>query len=406
MIFFVFSLFIYNAEIEGFTRNSVYESDFSLSLGNRGKWLFSEIEGGFGFDYADSDIDFGFSDVFIKAGANRYVRVFDVSVFGICHRPGRVKDGIIRNFSVRQPGFGFGIGLGAQVSLFAIDADLDFISHSTDPVTKHFILDSEIKFHPDTLTFGIDLLMERFTMIGQEPVTSIYLKPKVIFAGWKNFALNVGLSFLVSGGIGETSDNLELERAGVNIGDYGLPGWKICCGIASTHFRRKSRKYFPLRIFLVDEEGNPATGLLSLADSGSFRINDGEIEFNLSEGIYPLSVYSENSLPSDTVVVLKKATDIMLSLHEKKEFYIVEGVVKDGETGVPVSADILFENSSTTVVQSDPGTGYYRIYIIPGDYIVKVTCRDYYPSTSLLEVVNEKIKEINFELYPIKERKK
>ncbi len=406
MIFFVFSLFIYNAEIEAFTRNSVYENDFSVSLGNRGKWLFSEIEGGFAFDYAYSDIDFGLSDVFVRAGANRYVRMFDVSLFGICHRPGRVRDGIVRNFSVSQPGFGFGIGLGAKVFLFSVDTDLEFISHSTDPVTKHFLFDSEIKFNPDTVTFGIDFMMERFTMVGQEPVNSIYLKPKVIFAGWKNFALNVGLSFLVSSRIDKTFDNRYLEEAGVDMGDYGLPGWKICCGITSTHFRRKSRKFFPLRIFLVDEEGNPAEGLLSLADSGSFRISDGEIEFNLSEGIYSLSVYSENFLPTDTIVVLKEATDIMLRLREKKEFHIVEGIVRDAETGDPINADILFENSSTTVVQSNPETGYYRIYVVPGDYITKVTCEGYYPYTSLVEVGIKRTIEINFELLPIRDRKK
>lgn len=406
MIFFLFSLFIYNAEIEAFTRSSIYESDLSLSLGNRGKWLFSEIEGGFALDYADSDMDFGLSDVFLRAGANRYVRMFDISVFGICHRPGRVRDGIVRNFSIRQPGFGFGIGLGAQVSLLSIDADLDFISHSTDPVTKHFLFDSEIKFNPDTLTFGIDLIVDRFTMLGQTPFNSVYLKPKVIFAGWKNFALSVGLSFLVSSRVNETSDNRDLEEVGVNMGDYGLPGWKICCGITSTHFRRKSRKLFPLRIFLVDEKGNPASGLLSLADSGSFNISDGEIEFNLSEGIYSLSVYSENFLPADTVIVLKRATDIMLSLHEKKEFYIVEGLVKDAETQNPISADILFENESSTVVQSNPETGYYRIYVVPGDYITKVTCKGYYPYTSLIEVGTERTIKIDFELLPIKNRNK
>jgi hypothetical protein len=406
MIFFIVSLFIYNAEIEAFTRDSLHESNLSLSIGNRGKWLFSEIEGGFALDYADSDIDFGLSDVFLRAGANRYVRIFDVSIFGICHRPGRVREGIIRNFSIRQPGFGFGIGLGAKVSLFAIDADLDFISHSTNPVTKHFLFDSEIKFNPDTLTFGMDFIIERFTMLGQDPFNSIYLKPKVIFAGWENFALSFGLSFLISNRIDETSDNQSLKEIGVNMGDYGLPGWKICCGITSTHFRRKSRRLFPLRIFLVDEEGNPASGLLSLADSGSFRISEGEIEFNLSEGIYPLSVYAENFLPTDTVIVLKQATDIMLSLHEKKEFYIVEGIVKDAETGEPIDADILFENEGTTVVQSDPETGHYRIYVIPGDYVTKVTSKGYYPYTSLIEVETERTIKTDFELLPIKGRSK
>jgi hypothetical protein len=406
MILFALSLFIYDAEIEGFTRNSIYKSDFSLSLGNRGKWLFSEIEGGFAVDYAYSDFDFGLSDMFLRAGANRYVEMCDVSIFGIYHRPGRVRDGIARNFSIRQPGFGFGVGLGAKIFWLSFDTDFEFVSHSTDPLTEHFLLDSEIKFNPDTVTFGIDCVIERFTMSGQVPVTSIYLKPKVIFSGWDNFALNVGLSFLVSSGVNRTYDNIYLEEAGVNMGNYGLPSWKICCGITSTHFRRKNRDLLPLRIFLVDEEGNPVSGLISLADSGSFRVDEGEIEFDLSAGIYPFSVYSENFLPTDTVVVLKQATDIMLGLREKKEFYTVEGVVKDAETGEYLIADILFKNSSTSVVQSDPETGHYKIYTVPGDYIVQVSSEGYYPYTSLVEVEKRKLSEINFELLPIKDKKK
>jgi len=402
MIFFFFSLFIYNAEIEAFKRSSVYTNDLSVSLGNRGKWLFSEIEGGILFDYTSGGGDFGLSDVFLRAGANRFVGMFDVSLFGIYHHQGRVREGTVRNFSIRHPGFGFGMGLGAKIFWFSVDTDFGFISHSSNPVTEHFLFDSEVKFNPDTVTFGIDYIVDRFTMVGQEPITSVYLKPKVIFSGWKNFALSFGVAFLVSGRTNITSTNLRLEEAGVNLGDYGIPGWKICCGITSTDFRRKSRILFPLRIFLVDEEGNPASGLLSLADSGSFQITDGEIKFDLSEGIYPLSVYAENSLPSDTVIVLKEGTDILLELREKKEFYIIEGVVNDTKTNKPLDAEILIENSSSTAVQSDPETGYYRIYLIPGDYIIKVTSMGYYPYTSLLEVENEKLTELDFKLLPIR----
>ncbi len=402
MIFFFFSLFIYNTEIEAFKSSSVYTNDFSISVGNRGKWLFSEIEGGILFDYTSQGGDFGFSDVFLRGGANRFVGMVDISLFGIYHHPGRVREGAVRNFSIRQPGFGFGMGLGAKIFWFSVDTDFGFISHSSSPVIKHFLFDSEVKFNPDTVTFGIDCIVDRFTMVSQAPITSVYLKPKVIFSGWKNFALSFGMAFLVSGRTDITPTNFYLEEAGVNLGNYGIPSWKICCGITSTDFRRKSRILFPLRIFLVDEEGNPASGLLSLADSGSFRITDGEIKFDLSEGIYPLSVYAENSLPSDTVIVLKEGTDILLELREKKEFYIIEGVVNDAKTNKPLDAEILIENSSRTAVQSDPETGYYRIYLIPGDYIIRVTSKDYYPYTSLLEVKSEKLTELDFKLLPIR----
>ncbi len=406
MIFFLFSLFIYNAEIETFVHNSIYTNNLSLSLGNRGKWLFSEIEGGICYDYTSPNSDFGFSDLFVKGGANRFVRLFDISIFGIYHRPGRIKEGLIRNFSLRQPGFGFGMGLGTKLFLFSIDTDFEFIVHSSDPATKQYLLDTEIKFNPDTLTFGIDCFVERFTMIGQRPVNSVYLKPKVIFSGWKNFALNFGVGFLVSGGTNRTEDNLYLEQAGVKLGEYGIPKWKVYCGITSTHFRRKTRNLFPLRIFLVDEKDNPTSGLLSLADSGSFQVNDGEIKFDLSEGIYPISVYSENSIPSDTVVVLKEATDILLRLHEKREYYVLKGTVKDAETKNPIDAEIIVENSNRTAVQSDPETGYYRIYLVPGDYIIKVTSKGYFPYTSLIEIKDKKIAERDFKLLPVRDKKK
>lgn len=401
MIFLFFSLILYDAEFETFERNSIYINDLNLCLENRGKWLFSRIEGGVGFDYNSPGSDLGFSDVFIKGGANRYVGSFDVRLFPIFHYPGRRREGEVRNFSIKRPGFGFGMGLGTKIFWFSVDTDFEFISHSSDPVTKHYLFESKIEFNPDTLTFGLDFVMERFTMIGQTPFTSVYIKPKVIFSGWNDIALNFGVSFLVFGRTEETLRNILLREAGVNTGYYGNPPWKICLGISSAKFSRKARELFNLRILLIDEEGNPASGLLSLADSGSFQISKGEIKFDLPRGIYPISVYADNCLPSDTVILLNEKTDILLQLREKKEFCIVEGEILDAETEKPLNAEISIENSSSLSVRSDPETGSYRVYLVPGDYIVRVISKGYYPYTSLIEVKSGKFKEFNFKLLPI-----
>jgi hypothetical protein len=401
MIFLFFSLIVYDAEFKTFTRNSIYINDLDLCLEDRGKWLFSRIEGGFGFDYSSPGIDLGFSDVFVKGGANRYVGAFDVRLFPIFHYHGRCREGEERSFSIKQPGFGFGAGLGAKILWFSVDTDFEFIAHSSDPVTKHYLFESKIEFNPDTVTFGIDCEMEKFTMIGQTPFTSVYIKPKVIFSGWNNIDLNFGVSFLVFGRTDETFDNLLLREAGVNTGYYGNPPWKICLGVSSSKFSRKIRELFNLRILLIDEEGNPASGLLSLADLGSFQIDKGEIRFDLPRGIYPLSVYADNCLPSDTVILLNEKTDILLQLREKKEFCTIEGEILDAETEKPLDAEISIENSSNVVVRSDPENGRYRVYLVPGDYIIKVISKGYYPYTSLVEVKLGKITEYDFKLLPV-----
>ncbi|MBN1694547.1 carboxypeptidase regulatory-like domain-containing protein [candidate division WOR-3 bacterium] len=406
MIFLFFSLFIYDVDFQAYKRYSVYINDLNLSVGNRGKWLFSELEGGIGLDYTSSGFDIGFSDLFIRAGANRYVRMFNVSLFPVLHRPGRCKEGEVRDFSIRQPGFGFGARLGTEILWFSIDSDFEYIEHLSNPSTEHFLFDSEIKFNPDTLTFALDFELERFVMIGQDPISSIYIKPKIILSRWRNFSLNFGFSFRISGKTDKTSDNIGLTELGVNAGYYGSPSWKICFGISSADFHRKTRKLFPFRIFLVDEEGNPASGLLSLADSGSFQIGDGEIKFDLLPGIYPLSVFSEDCLPIDTVIVLKEETDVLLQIHKKPDFNIVQGKVVDVVSGKPLYAEIFIENSINSETNSDPVTGVYRAYLTSGDYIIRVTSRGYYPSTSLIEVKPGKVSELNFELFPVKKEKK
>jgi hypothetical protein len=406
MIFLLFSLFIYDAEFQAFKRYSVYISDFNLLVGNRGKWLFSEVEGGIGFDYTTSGVDFGFSDVFIRIGVSRYVRVFDLSLYPVLHRPGRCKEGQVRNFSIRQPGFGFGTRLETRIFWFSIDTDFEYIEHLSKPAAEYFLFDSEVKFNPDTLTFAFDFSLERFTMIGQSPITSFYIKPKVILSRWEDFAINFGFSFRVSGRVDRTSTNVELAELGVNTGHYGSPSWEVFFGISSSDLHRKDKELFPLRILLVDEEGNSASGLLSLADSGSFQINEGQIKFDLPEGIYPLSVFAEDCFPSDTVIVLKSETDVLLQLRRKPDYNIVKGEVLDVETLEPLDAKILIENSINSEVSSDPETGNYRIYLPSGDYIIRVTSKGYYPYTSLIEVKPGKVTELDFKLFPLKKGKK
>jgi hypothetical protein len=405
MIFLLLSLFVYDAEIQAFISKSLYNGDLDILLGNRGKWIFSEIEGGIGLDYTSSGLDFGFTDSYIRIGVNRNVGMFDVSLFPILHRPGRCKEGEARYFSIRQPGFGYGMRLRTKIFWFLVDTDFEYVEHFSDPSTRHFLFNSEVQFNPDTLTFGCDFEIERFEMFGQSSVNSIYIKPKVILSRWRNFSLNFGFAFRLSGKVNTALDNIGLTELGVNTGYYGFPSWKVSLGISSTELHRKTRELFPLRILLVDEEGDLASGLLCLADSGSFQIKEGEIKFNLPEGIYPLSVYSKDFLPADTVIVLKSKTELLLELRKKHEFHIVEGTIIDVETGLPLYAKISIENSVNSEAYSDPETGNYRAHLIPGDYVVKVTSKGYFPATSLIEIKSGEARALNFELLPVKKEK-
>lgn len=402
MLFLIFSLFVYDAEIQTFASRYIYANDLGFLAGIRSKWLFSEVEGGFGIDYTSDGFDFGFSDVFVRAGVNRYVRMFDISLYPALHFSGRSEKGKMRSFSIKKPGVGYGMSLGTRILWFIIDMDFEFIEYFSDPVTEHYIFNSGIKFNPDTLTFGLDFEAERFTMIGQTPINSVYIKPQIILSRWKNFSLNFGFAFRISDKVDMTLANIGLAELGVGAGYYDFPSWKICFGISSETFNKKSRELFDLRVLLIDEEGDPASGLLCLADSGSFQIKEGEIEFSLPEGIYPLSVYSENHLPIDTVIMLKNGTDMLLQLRKKPDYNIVEGKIYDAKTGKPIYAEIRVENSINSETNSNPETGYYKIYLTSGDYVMKVVSKGYYQSVSLVEVKPDKDLKLDFELFPIK----
>ena len=254
MIFFLFSLFIYDAEIQTFVSRYLYANDLNLMVRNRGKWLFSEAEGGLAFDYTSRGADFGFSDVLIRAGVNRYVRMLDVGLYPILHLPGSREEGELRVFSVKNPGVGYGMRLGAKVFKFIMDTDFEFIEHFSDPVTEHYLFNSRIKFNPDTLTFGLDVEAERFTMLGQTPIVSIYIKPAVILSRWENFSLNFGFAFRVSDRVEKTLGNAGLTETGVGAGYYDFPLWKICFGISSVTFNKKSRE---LSLIHISEPTRP-----------------------------------------------------------------------------------------------------------------------------------------------------
>jgi hypothetical protein len=402
MLFFLFSLFVYDAGIQTFASRYIFANDLDLLTGIRGKWLFSEVEGGIGFDYTSDGFDFGFSDVFVRAGVNRYVRIFDISLYPALHFSGSREEGKMRSFSINQTGFGYGISLGTRISWFIIDMDFEFIEYFSDPATEHYIFNSGIKFNPDTLTFGLDFEAERFAMSGQTPINSVYIKPQIILSRWEDFSLNFGFAFRLSDKVDMTLANIGLAELGVGAGYYDFPAWKVCFGISSETFNKKSRELFDLRILLIDEEGEPASGLLCLADSGSFQIEEGQMKFSLPEGIYPLSVYSENHLPVDTVVVLKNGTDMFLQLRKKPDYNIVEGKIYDAKTGKPIYAEIRVENSINLETNSNPETGYYRIYLTSGDYVIKVVSNGYYPSVSLVEVTPDKDQKLDFQLLPVK----
>ncbi|MEO0293588.1 MAG: hypothetical protein ABIN61_05130 [candidate division WOR-3 bacterium] len=406
-VILLFSFIEYNVEIETFKRGSIYSNNLNLSLANRGKWLFSQIEGGIGFDYTSTKNDFGLSDILIKSGANRSIREFHLSLFPIFHFPGRTKEGLLRNFSIKEKGKGIGIDLLTKLLMFRIENEFEFITYSTEPVLRHYLFNSKIQFNPDTLIFSISYKLERFLMLSQTPFMSVYITPNIILSKWNNFELSLGISFLLFGERKEeiTPSNILLREAGVNTGYYGIPSWSFSFGISSKNYEKKIKELLSLRIFLVDEEGNPISGFVSVADLGSFQIREGEMKFELPKGIYPISAYADNFISTDTVVLLKEKTDIFLKLRERKQISLLKGKIKDVETEEPISAKIIIENSDTIKTQNETETGEYNIYLSPGNYILKIISEGYYPYTSLIEVKQEEVIEYDFKMLPIKRKK-
>ena len=100
--------------------------------------------------------------------------------------------------------------------------------------------------------------------------------------------------------------------------------------------------------------------------------------------------------------MLKNGTDMLLQLRKKPDYNIVEGKIYDAKTGKPIYAEIRVENSINSETNSNPETGYYKIYLTSGDYVMKVVSKGYYQSVSLVEVKPDKDLKLDFELFPIK----
>ena len=396
MILLLLSLFFYNTNIQTFMKDSIYTNDINFSIKEQKGWFFGELEGGIRFDFTPSRMGIGFSDLLLEGGVKRNIRVVDLSLSPLFHYPGSSKKSPVRNFSINDYGYGVGIGLDSKLLGSKLGADFKFMEYTTSPNISSTSFGTQIKFNPDTLTFGLDFSFRRFTLSRYSSISYFYITPNITLSKWRKLALNFGIDFRVSGGVDTI---LELDKVGVNTGDYGIPPWRVLFGISSPERLEVEKSLIPLRIILL-KEGAPANGLLSLADSGSFEVKGGEIDFELPEGIYPISVYAEDCIPADTTIILKKETELLLYLRRKETLGMVEGEVLDAETHKPLAAEISIVNSKRTVVLTNPETGRYKTFLPPGDYIFRVTSKSYYPRTSLIEVIAEKVSRLNFDLLP------
>ncbi len=397
MILLFLSILYSNIKLSSFKSEGLYAQDLNFSLSQESEWYEVFIELGGGSNFSSSRVEIALSDLILGLGVKRDVLGLGLSLFPLVQFPIGSK-GLQRSFSI--DGYGYGIGIGLESKIFSTYTRVNgqFITFETEPDIKKILFNTEMRFNPDTLTFGIDLSFEKYNGGGHD-ISSIYISPNVTFLKWKLFALFFGIDFRLSR---ETEVIPELEKVGVNTGSIGSPPWKISFGVLSKEKFQTTEKLIALRIILLDEKGTPANGLLSLADSGSFEINGGEIEFELSEGMYPLSIYAKNCIPVDTTIILKKDTELLLTIRDRKAFGVIEGKVLDAESDKPLHASLHIKNSLDKRIYTDHNTGSYRTVLPPGDYIIQTTAKDYFPRTSIAEITEGNVTILDFRLLPVR----
>lgn len=395
MILIFLSVLYSDFKFNAFKAEELYALDMNYSFIEESEWYKVLFMGGTGSSYYDNTVKFCLSDITLGFGVKRKLLGMGLGLYPLVQFPIGTKCKQ-RSFSI--DGYGFGIGLSIERNIFRSYVKMNghFNTFMTEPNIKSLLVSSKLKFNPDTLTFGLDLSYERF--FGKySDISWIYITPNITYLKWKLFGLYFGVDFRITK---QTEEIVELEMLGVNTGDIGSPSWKISFGVISTGMFRPMGGLFPLRIILLDEKGNPTNGLLSLADSGSFEVENGEILFELPEGIYPVAVYSENSIPADTIIVLKGNTELLLTIKSKEALGIIEGLVLNSETDNPLYANISIKNSEEKIISTDSTTGSYRAILPPGDYIVQAKADGYFPWTSLAEITEGNITILDFNLHP------
>jgi len=395
MILIFISVLYSDFKFNAFRAEKLYALDINYSFVEESEWYKVLFMGGAGGSYYDNTVKFCLSDITLGFGVKRRILGMGLGLYPLVQFPIGTKCKQ-RSFSI--DGYGFGIGLGIERNIFKsyVKMNGQFKTFMTEPNIKSLLVSSELKFNPDTLTFGLDLSYER--IFGKySDISWIYITPNVTYLKWELFGLYFGVDFRITK---QNEEIEELEMLGVNTGEIGSPSWKVSFGVISTGMFRPLRRLFPLRIILLDEKGDPTDGLLSLADSGSFEVENGEILFELPEGIYPIAVYSKNSIPADTTIVLKENKELLLTIKSKKAFGFIEGLVLNSETDSPLYANISIKNSEEKIILTDSTTGSYRAILPPGDYIVQAKADGYFPWTSLAEITEGNVTILDFNLLP------
>lgn len=395
MIILILSVLQANINFSSFKVDGLYAQDIKFYFLEEKDWYKILFEGGWGLNFYSSKCEIGLSDLTLGIGVKRNVLGVGLSLYPLFRLPigSKVEQ---RSFSI--DGYGYGIGMGLERKIFGsyIKMNGRLITFDTEPNIRTFIANTEMKFNPDTLTFSLNFSYEEFYG-GDYYISSIYISPYVSLLKWKLFGLYLGVDFRVTK---EIENVAELELLGVNTGRIGTPPWKISFGILSTEIFRTSKRLIHLRVILLDEKGDPARGLLSLSDSGSFEIKNGEILFELTKGIYPISIYAKDCIPVDTTIILKEDTELLLTIQHRKALGVIEGVVLDAESDIPLYASILIKNSEYRIIYTDSTTGSYRVILPSGDYIIQAKAKGYFPWTSLTEIIEGNVTILDFMLLP------
>lgn len=391
MILIFISLLGYETSFTGYRVDSLKTLNLAIQLKEERGIFKGILEGEVEADYMKGDFETGYSDLILGLGVNRKVMGNKLDFLPMMQFP-TGKNNSIKKFTTES--YGYGIELGISSNIWYSNLNLRGRFKQFTNKLRTLILSGMIRFNPDTLTFGVDVSHQWFEVDDYSTYLT-YIKPLVVLSRWKTVAFSMGIGFLVSP---KESHIEELEQAGITTGAFASPSWKFSFNIFSPDRDVKRRNLIPLKMVILNEKGEPMKALMSLADSGSFEIDEGERTFSLPEGIYPLSVYKEGYLPEDTTIILKQKSTIILNMEARKEMGNIEGIVMDRNTENPLDAELRIRNGIYKRTFTEKGN--YKIYLPPGQYIIQVFSEGYFNHVGYAEVRKDETTKLNFKLMP------
>lgn len=149
---------------------------------------------------------------------------------------------------------------------------------------------------------------------------------------------------------------------------------------------------------LVEFPDNPKLKPLTVDASGLLFIK------KLPVGVLKVRITAEGYRELETFVNIeeKPKEPVLFELYPLVTYGTIAGAVSDARTGRPVKATIIFAEGGIEPMTSDPNTGAFRKDNIPvGTYTITANADGYFPSTTTIQIQENRITQHNFTLNPL-----